>query len=108
MSKHGFLDMLKKTGSSKAEAAKEKSMVAKKPDSGGSEKKASKGWNALKDDFMMGSKLKDWDKALSDDEDSDDDDNDARGMKRAADGDDVMDDDWSSEDEKPKKRKVAA
>jgi Rrp15p len=60
MTKHGFLDMIKsaasdKTGdrkgasSTKAEAVKPK-------------------WNALKDDFMMGSKLKDWDKESSDEE----------------------------------------
>lgn len=107
MSKHGFLDMLKKTGSSKIESSNDSSTSAQKADSV-SDKKASKGgWNALKDDFLMNKKITDWDKALSDDDDDSEDEDDIRGMKRAADVDDMMDDD-SSEDEKPKRRKLKA
>jgi hypothetical protein len=111
MTKHGFLDMLKKTGSSQSDLKESTDTVKKiKADVGGA--KTSKGWNALKDDFMMNSKLKDWDKAMSDDEDSDDDEGEKiRGTKRAVDDDDVMDDDWSDEDEsnhisKSKRKKV--
>lgn len=101
MTKHGFLDMLKKTGSSQASIKDplDGTKTFKKDDS---KDKAAKGWNALKDDFIMNSKLKDWDKAISDDEESDDDaESDARGTKRGADDDDVMEDDWSSDDEVP-------
>lgn len=111
MTKHGFLDMLKKTGSSQSNLKESTDTIKKsKADVGGA--KTSKGWNALKDDFMMNSKLKDWDKVMSDEEDSDDDDGEnIRGTKRAADDDDVMDDDWSSEEEnhqisKSKRKKV--
>jgi hypothetical protein len=113
MTKHGFLDMLKKTGSSHSELkGSNDTLKQSKAEISGS--KTSKGWNALKDDFMMNSKLKDWDKAMSDDDDSDDDDEgNFRGTKRTADDDDddVMDNDWSSEDEsrqvsKSKRKKV--
>ena len=117
MSKHGFLDMLKKTGTSKSAGSEETSKTPKSSEKN-SEKKSNKGWNALKDDFMMASKLKDWDKALSSDDDEEDsDDNDegkggkgskGKGVKRSVDDDAVMDDDWSSDDEKPKKRKLDA
>eukprot|EP00804_Cyclotella_cryptica_P004992 CCRYP_020422-RA/>CCRYP_020422-RA protein AED:0.46 eAED:0.60 QI:0/0/0/0.75/0.66/0.5/4/0/127 len=51
--KHGFLDVIKLAG--KGEGKKDKSVR----------------WSALKDDFMMNSKLKDWDKKLYDDGDDD-------------------------------------
>ncbi|EJK73195.1 hypothetical protein THAOC_05182 [Thalassiosira oceanica] len=64
-SKFGFLDMIKKSAStSKGESSSDK----KADEQAISDAKASTvGWNALKDDYMMGSKLKDWDK-MSDDE----------------------------------------
>ena len=83
MSKRGFLDLLKtnatkvdggaaafsnKSPPSVSEGAKD---TSSKPKTGG--------WNALKDDYMMTSKLKDWDKELTDEEDSDDDDDDEAG-----------------------------
>ena len=58
-SKIGFLDMIKKSAST----SKGESSGDKKSDS----KASTVGWSALKDDYMMGSKLKDWDK-MSDDE----------------------------------------
>jgi len=54
-----------------------------------------KGWNALKDDFMMNSKLKDWDKEFSD-EDFDDESSAEYNDRREGvghDDDDFMDDD---------------
>lgn len=60
MTKHGFLDMIKS-------AASDKSSDTKGASSTKAEVSKPK-WNALKDDFMMGSKLKDWDKESSDDE----------------------------------------
>jgi len=100
MSKHGFLDILKNTGSASEKGIDKNDEQSSKVEKSSASKKDSKGWNALKDDFMMNNKLKDWDKALSSDEDSEeDDDNSARGNKRGLDADDVMDDDdWSSDD----------
>lgn len=70
MTKHGFLDMIKsaasKDGSSKKKQGKEKTAEDSAP--AGSKPQ----WNALKDDYMMGSKLKDWDKASSEEDDDDD------------------------------------
>jgi len=86
--KHGFLDMIKKSaaststtgtsgagelqhaGANGARRANGPHDSKGKLSSKGSEK--SVGWSALKDDFMMNSKLKDWDKEISDDEDDDD------------------------------------
>jgi len=104
MSKHGFLDMLKKTGTPQSESAQEDSK-AKKSATQSKDKKSSTGWNALKDDFLMNKKMKDWDKDLSDDDESDEEDGE-RGVKRTADGADAVDDDWSDEEEQPKKRKI--
>ena len=72
-------------------------------DRGGENAKKSRkeggGWNALKDDFMMNSKLKDWDKELSDEDDDDDSDGmDGGGFNEARDQDaDALmeDDNWS-------------
>lgn len=100
MSKHGFLDLLKNTGSASEKGKDKKDEQLSKVEKSSASKKDSKGWNALKDDFMMNNKLKDWDKALSSDEDSEENDDDStRGNKRGLDADDVMDDDdWSSDD----------
>ena len=103
MSKHGFLDMLKKSAIEKKEKVElEKSGTSNKSISSSSEKKKTggEGWNALKDDFMMNAKLQDWDKALSssDDEDASDD-----NVKKR-DADDIMDD-WSSDEEGTHKRR---
>jgi hypothetical protein len=109
MSKHGFLDMLKKTGTPQSGSAQEDSK-AKKNATQSKDKKSSTGWNALKDDFLMNKKMKDWDKDISDDDESDEDEergdkrNDedgGRGAKRIA--GDAVDDDWSDEEEQPKK-----
>lgn len=110
MSKHGFLDLLKNTGATSEKGKDKNDGQTPKVDKSSASKKDSKGWNALKDDFMMNNKLKDWDKALSSDEDSEeDDDESAQGKKRGLDADDVMDDDdWSSDDggvSKTKRRK---
>lgn len=119
MSKHGFLDMLKKTGTPQSGSAQEDSK-AKNNATQNKDKKSSTGWNALKDDFLMNKKMKDWDKDLSDDDESDEDEergdkrNDedgGRGSKRIS--GDAVDDDWSDEEEQlkkeqPKKRKTKA
>jgi hypothetical protein len=108
MSKHGFLDMLKKTGAPQTESTNQDSKATKSAETSG-EKKASKGWNALKDDFLMNKKMNDWDKDLSDDDESEEEGEDTKGVKRSVDDDDAMDDDWSDgEEEQPKKRKVKA
>lgn len=75
--KHGFLDLIKKSAKKSApssEAQKDESGadVTRKqaPQNGEINKKESAvGWNALKDDYMMNSKLKDWDKMSDDDDD---------------------------------------
>ena len=63
LTKHGFLDMIKTAATEKC----------KKADKASSQKEttAKPKWNALKDNFMMGSKLKDWDKESSDEEEED-------------------------------------
>jgi hypothetical protein len=66
MTKHGFLDMIKsaaKDDTSKKQKGKDTAAAAasSKPQ-----------WNALKDDYMMGSKLKDWDKESSEEDEDDD------------------------------------
>eukprot|EP00557_Chaetoceros_sp_GSL56_P005675 CAMPEP_0176498630 /NCGR_PEP_ID=MMETSP0200_2-20121128/12436_1 /TAXON_ID=947934 /ORGANISM="Chaetoceros sp., Strain GSL56" /LENGTH=372 /DNA_ID=CAMNT_0017896875 /DNA_START=28 /DNA_END=1142 /DNA_ORIENTATION=- len=71
MSKHGFLDMLKKTSSTSKDPTSKQESNSKENNASNQNKKNSKGWNALKDDFLMNKKLKDWDKALSGDEESD-------------------------------------
>jgi len=99
LSKRGFLDMLK-TNATKADGGAAAKSSAPSEDKSArdvsSSKSKSGGWNALKDDFMMTSKLKDWDKELSDEEDSDDDDDEEAGGG----GGDVVNDDWSDDDDK--------
>ncbi|KAL7516483.1 hypothetical protein ACHAWX_001493 [Stephanocyclus meneghinianus] len=79
--KHGFLDMIKSAasaGGGVGSDSKETSVGggtvdgAKGREKGDGKREKSVGWSALKDDFMMNSKLKDWDKELSDDDDDDD------------------------------------
>mmetsp|Transcript_8287 Transcript_8287/g.11825 ORF Transcript_8287/g.11825 Transcript_8287/m.11825 type:complete len:281 (-) Transcript_8287:333-1175(-) len=81
MSKHGFLDLIKKTGTDGDLESKENHNAETKISSSNGlnntnktkeENGKTKRWNALKDDFMMNPKLKDWDKELSDDDLSDD------------------------------------
>jgi len=82
--KHGFLEMIKKSavagesaskGNDAHGGSKEHDAIGANggnKDSATTTKgagKSSVGWSALKDDFMMNSKLKDWDKEISDDED---------------------------------------
>jgi hypothetical protein len=74
--KHGFLDLIKKSASSgdgmvNGTTTKSKDPRVSSPKNGenSSKKDNSVGWSALKDDYMMHSKLKDWDK-ISDEEDS--------------------------------------
>ncbi|KAL9178675.1 hypothetical protein ACHAXT_003806 [Thalassiosira profunda] len=75
--KHGFLDLIKKSAASGTAGGKD---AEKDSGMSGSNVTAAKkeqgGWNALKDDFMMNSKLKDWDKEISDDDDEEVDGND--------------------------------
>lgn len=72
--KHGFLDMIKKScGAQKDESGANgtRKQGGSTPQNGENNKKESAvGWSALKDDYMMNSKLKDWDK-MSDDDDDD-------------------------------------
>jgi hypothetical protein len=56
-------------------------------------KNKTKGWNALKDDFMMNTKLKDWDKELSDNDYDDNDNSFDDEHYGGGDDDDFMDDD---------------
>jgi len=139
LSKHGFLDALKTSTSSSITNTQEagnndtdtlptkeidisKSSNQKKSSSSSS---SSSGWNALKDDFMMNSQLKDWDKEISEDEDDsdgnimsggDDDDSDdgvaggrgGRGGSNKRDLDDGIEGEWSSDEEEettPSKRR---
>jgi len=92
LTKFGFLDMIRKTATD--DATKEE--TTSKPNNDkeqASTKKSSTsgGWSALKDDFMMNSKLKDWDKAMSEDGESSSDDEQAN-----ADG--GVQDEWSDDD----------
>ena len=104
MSKHGFLEKLKQTAAEKKDHLDaEKSGTSNKSTSSGKKKTGGEGWNALKDDFMMNSKLQDWDKELSSDEGDDvSDANNDNAKKR--DADDVMDD-WSSDEDSSNKRR---
>jgi hypothetical protein len=78
--KHGFLDMIKKSSVTTATTMvgesittttttriSERDFNSAVPTVGPTPAR-SVGWNALKDDFMMNSKLKDWDKEISDDD----------------------------------------
>jgi hypothetical protein len=84
MSKHGFLDMIKT-----AAAAKTKEEEVKQTKDSAQAPK----WNALQDDYMLNSKLKDWDKESSDEGENGE-----------------VNDDWSDEEGGPtsKKRRVSA
>ena len=105
MSKHGFLDILKKTAVERNEDTKtgDEHVTTSETNfsKGGNEKKGGEGWNALKDDFMMRSKLNDWDKVISSDDDDVSSDN---NLKR--DADDIMDDLSSDEDVAHKRRRT--
>jgi hypothetical protein len=118
MTKFGFLDMLKQTapaqaGSTTGSNGKDGKKNGSKESPSSEKKSKSPGWNALKDDFMMNSKLKDWDKELSDDDDDSDMDGDVKGYsgtKRRQgnkDLDDIMDDDDSSGDDEIKSSKAS-
>jgi len=63
MTKHGFLDMIKSSATGKKATEGTSNYSSNKEESSSKPK-----WNALKDDFMMGSKLKDWDKESSEEE----------------------------------------
>jgi hypothetical protein len=71
LSKHGFLDMIKSTAAAKTANAEtttsnqavEAVTTSKAPSNNNKGK-----WNALQDDYMLNSKLKDWDKESSDEE----------------------------------------
>eukprot|EP00978_Attheya_sp_CCMP212_P022912 scaffold69292_cov59-Attheya_sp.AAC.1 len=93
LTKFGFLDMIRKTATddatkeettSKPNHDKEQASTKKSGTSGG--------WSALKDDFMMNSKLKDWDKAMSEDGESSSDD------EQANNADGGVQDEWSDDD----------
>ena len=117
MTKFGFMDMLKQTAVEKngkngsTNSNSKGDTNGKERSDGKSSKSSPSGWNALKDDFLMNSKLNDWDKELSDDEEDVDDGDDvslgdddevsgkSRKRSQADDLDDVMDDDDSSDDE---------
>jgi hypothetical protein len=65
LTKHGFLDMIKSTATSKQEKASDS-----KPDKAAADVSKSKPqWNALQDDFMLNAKkMKNWDQASSDED----------------------------------------
>lgn len=72
ISKKGFLDMIKSKGAGKEEEEEKENSTPKEDGKDKLSKQNSKdktsssgGWNALKDDFMMNSKLKDWDKDVT-------------------------------------------
>ena len=78
MTKHGFLDMIKTT-------AKETTQSTKQETTTTAAKTTSKPqWNALQDNYLLDSKLKDWDKESSEEED--------------ADADEPVDDTWDDGD----------
>jgi len=76
--KHGFLEMIKKSAVAGGGGGSSIEQDARKENRAGGDGmdnskannkgKGSVGWSALKDDFMMNSKLKDWDKEISDDD----------------------------------------
>ncbi|XP_060599203.1 RRP15-like protein [Ruditapes philippinarum] len=83
MTKDKFLTLLKGTSKTNVKAEKPEESVPvtiKKEESDeeddGDNVKSGKTWNILKDDYMMGAKMKDWDKEESDDDDASDDDDD--------------------------------
>jgi hypothetical protein len=68
LTKHGFLDMIKSTATSKQE--KGSTSNPDKPSADVSKSKPQ--WNALQDDFMLNAKkMKNWDQASSDEDDED-------------------------------------
>eukprot|EP00794_Sanderia_malayensis_P018183 gene18183-19997_t len=82
VSQSSFLDMLKTDSASKDSSTQKKETTQKKKDTNDANDAKTPSWNILRDDFMLGSKMKDWDKedeASADedeneaDEDSDDD-----------------------------------
>lgn len=101
--------MLKNTSSTSKDHVSKKENNTKENAVASQSKQSSKGWNALKDDFLMNKKLKDWDKAISGDEESDEEYDGAleRGNSHGNADDDIMDNDWSSDEQSPKKRKIS-
>lgn len=74
--KHGFLNLIKKSAAVGACGGDDPCVDigtgtdGNEDDAGKKkEKRGAVGWSALKEDFMMNSKLKDWDKDISDDDD---------------------------------------
>ncbi|KAI2510170.1 Rrp15p [Fragilaria crotonensis] len=65
MTKHGFLDLIKTTAKESTTSSTTKANTNEVTQSTGSKPK----WNALQDDYLLGSTLKDWDKESSDDDD---------------------------------------
>jgi hypothetical protein len=65
MTKHGFLDLIKTTAKESTTSSTTKANTNDATQRTGSKPK----WNALQDDYLLGSTLKDWDKESSDDED---------------------------------------
>jgi len=82
VSKSSFLDMLKSSSASKAPGLEADS---KKKEETEEVEKEKPSWNILRDDFMMGSKMKDWDK---NDNDVDDDDEKVAAVDSSEDAED--------------------
>ena len=110
MTKRGFLDALKESANKKEDKQlKKKTSLEEKENHVGANGKEKDGkrstggraWNALQDDFMMGSKLKDWDKELSDNSSSSEDEGGGKPQD-LSDNDDDDDDDDASMDDAPK------
>lgn len=94
MSKHGFLDMIKTAAASKTVEEEKVDPVQEK-----SSTKPALKWSALQDDYMLNSKLKDWDKESSEEEEEV--------------GETAEDGNWSEEERSPakpetKKRRIGA
>ena len=95
MTKHRFLDMIKSKAANTAAATtgkKDKAFASAAATA--ATLQTPKKWNALQDDYLLNSKLKDWDKESSSDEDEEDDNGNNKGLDPK---DDV--DAWSDDDD---------
>ena len=97
MTKHRFLDMIKSKAANTAAATtgkKDKAFASAAATATAATLQTPKKWNALQDDYLLNSKLKDWDKESSSDEDEEDDNGNNKGLDPK---DDV--DAWSDDDD---------
>ena len=98
MTKHRFLDMIKSKAANTAAATtgkKDKAFASAAATATAATLQTPKKWNALQDDYLLNSKLKDWDKESSSDEDEEEDN---KGLD-PKDNVDIDDDAWSDDDD---------